>query len=41
MPLLPPQLTQIAAVFILIPFLAGFLLDWRVVCRHEKFSNLD
>jgi CDP-diacylglycerol--glycerol-3-phosphate 3-phosphatidyltransferase len=41
LPLLSPQLTQIAAVFILIPFLAGFLLDWRVVCRHEKFSNLD
>jgi len=40
LPLFPPQLTRIAAVFVLIPFLAGFLVDWQVVCRHEKFINL-
>jgi len=41
LPLIPPQLTRVAAVFVLIPFLAGFLLDWQGVCRHEKFINLD
>jgi CDP-diacylglycerol--glycerol-3-phosphate 3-phosphatidyltransferase len=36
-----PQFTHIAAILILIPFLAGFLLDWRVVSGHEKFVNID
>lgn len=36
--LLPPlsaSVTNMAAVFFLIPFLAGFLVDWQMVCRHE------
>lgn len=41
LPLFSPQFTHIAAVFILIPFLAGFLLDWQRVCRHEQFAKLD
>jgi CDP-diacylglycerol--glycerol-3-phosphate 3-phosphatidyltransferase len=40
-PLFSPQLTHIAAVFMLIPFLAGFLWDWQLVCRHDKFANID
>ena len=38
LPLLSPPLTRVAAVFILLPFLAGFLLDWQMVCRHENSS---
>lgn len=41
LPLFSPQLTHIAAVVILIPFLAGFLLDWQVVSGHEKFVSVD
>ncbi len=41
LPLFSPQLTHTAAVFILIPFLAGFLLDWQMVCRHDKFVKID
>mgnify|MGYP001814236168 FL=1 len=41
LPLLSPQLTHIAAVLILIPFLAGFLLDWRVASGYGKFVNVD
>ena len=36
LPLFSPPLTHVAAVLILIPFLAGFFLDWRMVCRHEN-----
>jgi len=35
LPLLPATVTKIAAVFFLIPFLAGFLVDWQMVCRRE------
>ena len=35
LPLFTPTLTHVAAVLILIPFLAGFILDWQMVCRHE------
>ena len=41
LPLFSPQLTHIAAVVILIPFLAGFLLEWQLVCRHDKFAKID
>ena len=41
LPWFSPRLTHIAAVLILIPFLAGFLLDWQAVSGHEKFVNLD
>jgi len=41
LPLFSQQSTHIAAVVILIPFLAGFLLDWQVVSGHEKFGNVD
>jgi CDP-diacylglycerol--glycerol-3-phosphate 3-phosphatidyltransferase len=40
LPLLPAWVTQIAAVFFLIPFLAGFLVDWQGVCRDEKFAQI-
>jgi CDP-diacylglycerol--glycerol-3-phosphate 3-phosphatidyltransferase len=40
LPLLPAGVTQIAAVFFLIPFLAGFLVDWRGVCRDGKFTRI-
>jgi CDP-diacylglycerol--glycerol-3-phosphate 3-phosphatidyltransferase len=36
LPLLAPPNTHVAAVLILIPFLAGFVLDWQMICRHEK-----
>jgi CDP-diacylglycerol--glycerol-3-phosphate 3-phosphatidyltransferase len=36
LPLLSPPATHVAAVLILLPFLAGFLLDWQMVCRHEN-----
>jgi CDP-diacylglycerol--glycerol-3-phosphate 3-phosphatidyltransferase len=36
LPLLSPLFTHVAAPLILVPFLAGFLLDWQVVCRHEN-----
>ena len=36
LPLLDPPITNVAAVLILVPFLAGFLFDWKMVCRHEK-----
>ncbi len=36
LPLLDPPITNVAAVLILVPFLAGFLLDWQMVCRHEN-----
>lgn len=35
LPVLSPPVTHIAAVVVLIPFLAGFLVDWQMVCRHE------
>ena len=41
LPLFSPQFTHITAVLILIPFLAGFLIDWHVVSGHEKFVNAD
>ena len=41
LPLFSPPLTHIAAVAILIPFLAGFLLDWQMVSRHEKIVKVD
>ncbi len=41
MPLFSPQFTHVVAVLVLIPFLAGFLLDWLVVSRHEKFVKVD
>ena len=40
LPLLSPSFTHVAAAVILIPFLAGFLLDWQMVCRHEKFNHV-
>jgi CDP-diacylglycerol--glycerol-3-phosphate 3-phosphatidyltransferase len=40
LPVFSPQFTHVAAILILIPFLAGFLLDWRVVSGHEKFVNV-
>ena len=36
LPLLDPPITDVAAVLILVPFLAGFLIDWQMVCRHEN-----
>ncbi|MBW2481836.1 MAG: CDP-alcohol phosphatidyltransferase family protein [Deltaproteobacteria bacterium] len=36
LPLFSPPLTHVAAVLILIPFLAGFFLDWHMVCHHEN-----
>ena len=36
LPLFSPPFTHVAAILILIPFLAGFLLDWRMVCCHEN-----
>ncbi|MGD9301175.1 MAG: CDP-alcohol phosphatidyltransferase family protein [Desulfobacterales bacterium] len=36
LPLLSPRVIYVAAVLILVPFLAGFLLDWQMVCRHEN-----
>ena len=36
LPLLSPPITHITAVVILLPFLAGFLFDWQMVCGHEK-----
>lgn len=36
LPLLDPPITYIAAALVLVPFLAGFLLDWQMVCRHEN-----
>ena len=36
LPLLDPPITDVAAVLVLVPFLAGFLLDWQMVCRHEN-----
>ena len=41
LPLPSLQATRIAAGVILIPFLAGFVLDWHGVCRHEKIVNVD
>jgi hypothetical protein len=35
LPVLSPSVTHTAAVLILIPFLAGFLVDWQMVCHHE------
>ena len=35
LPLFTPTLTHVVAALILIPFLAGFILDWQMVCRHE------
>jgi CDP-diacylglycerol--glycerol-3-phosphate 3-phosphatidyltransferase len=40
LPLFSPPLTHVAAVLILIPFLAGFFLDWRMVCRHEDSNQI-
>ena len=36
LPVLFPPFTHVAAVLILVPFLAGFLVDWQMVCRHEN-----
>ncbi|MEJ2282063.1 MAG: CDP-alcohol phosphatidyltransferase family protein [Desulfobacterales bacterium] len=36
LPLFSPPTTHVAAVLILLPFLAGFALDWQMVCRHEN-----
>jgi CDP-diacylglycerol--glycerol-3-phosphate 3-phosphatidyltransferase len=41
LPWFSPHLTHIAAVLILIPFLAGFLLDWQAVSDHGKFVEVD
>ena len=41
LPLLSASVTRIAALFFLIPFLAGFLVDWQVVCRHETSSPIN
>jgi CDP-diacylglycerol---glycerol-3-phosphate 3-phosphatidyltransferase len=41
LPLLSASVTKNAAVFFLIPFLAGFLVDWQMVCRHEKFTAIN
>jgi len=41
LPLFTRQLTHIAAVIILIPFLGGFLLDWQAVRGHGKFVKID
>jgi CDP-diacylglycerol---glycerol-3-phosphate 3-phosphatidyltransferase len=35
LPLLSPPFTHVLAVIVLIPFLAGFLIDWQMVCGHE------
>jgi len=40
LPLLTPPFTHVAAVVLLIPFLAGFLIDWQVICRHERFNHV-
>ena len=36
LPLFDPPITDVAAILILVPFLAGFLIDWQMVCRHEN-----
>ena len=36
LPLLSPPSIHLAAVLVLLPFLAGFFLDWQMVCRHEN-----
>lgn len=36
LPLFTPPLTHVAALLVLIPFLAGFFLDWRMVCHHDN-----
>jgi CDP-diacylglycerol--glycerol-3-phosphate 3-phosphatidyltransferase len=36
LPLLSPPLTYFPALLILLPFLAGFIIDWQMVCRHEN-----
>jgi CDP-diacylglycerol--glycerol-3-phosphate 3-phosphatidyltransferase len=41
LPVLPSQLAHVGAVFILIPFLAGFVLDWQGVCRHAVCADVD
>jgi CDP-diacylglycerol--glycerol-3-phosphate 3-phosphatidyltransferase len=41
LPLLSASVTKIAAVFFLIPFLAGFLVDWQMVCRHETSTPIN
>jgi CDP-diacylglycerol--glycerol-3-phosphate 3-phosphatidyltransferase len=40
LPLLKPPITDAAAILILVPFLAGFLLDWQMVCRHENSDQI-
>ncbi len=40
LPLLTPPLTHVAAGVLLIPFLAGFLIDWQVICHHERFNHV-
>jgi CDP-diacylglycerol--glycerol-3-phosphate 3-phosphatidyltransferase len=41
LPLLSATVTKIAAVFFLIPFLTGFLVDWQMVCRHETATQIN
>ena len=36
LPLPAARIVYMAAVLILVPFLAGFILDWQMVCRHEN-----
>jgi CDP-diacylglycerol--glycerol-3-phosphate 3-phosphatidyltransferase len=40
LPLLFPPFTHVAALLILIPFLAGFIIDWQMVCRHENSNQI-
>ena len=40
LPVSDPEVLNAAGVFILIPFLAGFLLDWREVCRRERLNHV-
>jgi CDP-diacylglycerol--glycerol-3-phosphate 3-phosphatidyltransferase len=41
LPLLSASISKIAAVFFLIPFLAGFLVDWQMVCRHATSPQIN
>ena len=40
LPLGSPPFTHVAALLILLPFLAGFLIDWQAVCLHENSNQI-
>ena len=40
LPLLSPSFTYFAALLFLLPFLAGFIIDLQMVCRHENSNQI-